>query len=112
MTTGHCLKRAKQRIGINKKVAERQIKLAWERGKRSNQCTSWEKNYLNRAVYNDKIPIAYNGYCYVFTEEGNCLTMYPLPSWFGKKKRFEGKKRIANYKKYYKNNYVIADSMQ
>lgn len=112
MTTKHSIKRAKQRIGVNKRAAVRQIKLAWERGKRFSQFTSWERNFLNRAVYHDSTPIAYNGYCYVFSEEGNCLTMYPLPSWFGKKKHFEGKKRIKNYKKYCKNNYVIVDNIQ
>ena len=107
MVTEHSLKRAKQRIGINKKYAERQIRLARERGKRADQFKSLEKKYLSRTVYEECEPIVYDGYCYLFSNEGNCITIYPLPNWFGKKKHYDGKTKIKKIKTYYKNNYEI-----
>lgn len=105
MTTAHGLERAKERMGMNKKVATRQIQLAWERGKSAENFNSWERDFLSREKFRNRKVVAYNGYCYIFTLDGYCLTMYPLPEWFGKKKAYDGKKRIRNYKTYYKNNY-------
>ena len=104
MITLHSLKRAKERIGINEKTARKQIHLAFERGKTAEQFSSWEKSYLQAEAHNDCYAIAYNGYCYIFSCDCLCVTLYPLPSWFGKKKRFDGKTRIRNYKSYTKNS--------
>ena len=51
--------------------------------------------------------IAYNNFCYIVSEEGFCVTLYPLPVWFGKKKHFNGKERIRNMKAYAR-NYAMA----
>ena len=103
MITLHSLERAKERMGLNKKAALKQIKHALERGKTYEQFSSWEKNFLSKEAYGDCIAIAYNGFCYIFNNENDCITMYQLPVWFGKKKHFDGKNRIRNYKSYSKN---------
>lgn len=109
MTTLHSLERAKERMGMNKKVAIKQIRLALERGKTFEEFTSWEKNYLGKEAYGNCRAVAYNGYCYIFNDKDYCVTMYPLPIWFGKKKHFDGKNRIKNYKAYSKNMVVEYD---
>ena len=103
MVTLHSLERAKERMGMNKKVAVKQIKHALERGKTAKGFSSWEKAYLEKEAYGGCVAIAYNGYCYIFNNDNDCVTMYSLPVWFGKRKHFDGKKRIRNYKSYSKN---------
>ncbi len=102
--TNHFIDRAKERAGINEKKAERMISLALERGKTSEDFTSWEREYLKREEHDNCIAIAYAGFCYIFTYQRDCLTVYQLPTWFGKKKHYNGKERIRDYKKYCKNN--------
>ena len=109
MTTIHSLDRAKERLGMNKKVAIKQIRLALERGKTSEEFSSWERNFLGKEAYDGCKAIAYNGYCYIFNDMDICVTMYPLPVWFGKKKHFDGKNRIKNYKSYSKNVFNRRD---
>ena len=103
MVTLHSLERAKSRMGINTKPAIKQIKHALERGKTFKDFSSWERKYLEKEAYGDCIAIAYNGYCYIFSNDNTCVTLYPLPSWFGKKKHFDGKNKIKNFKHYSKN---------
>ena len=104
MVTLHSIERLKDRRNIkNKKSAVKNIYLAKQRGKRAEDCTSWESDFLSTEAYDDSTAIAYDGYCYIFKDDV-CLTMYELPSWFGKKKHFNGKERIRDYKKYCKNN--------
>ena len=103
-STIHSIDRAKERAGINEKKAEKMISLAIERGKTSVDFTSWERNYLQNEAYDDCVAIAFNGFCYIVNSQGFCVTLYKLPSWFGKKKHYDGKERIRDYKKYCKNN--------
>lgn len=107
MTTLHSLERAKERMGMNEKSAIKEIERALERGKTAEEFTSWERNYLSKEAKGDCRAMAYNGYCYIFKSDDTCLTMYRLPVWFGKKKHFDGKKRIKNFKSYSKNNIGI-----
>lgn len=111
MITLHSLERAKERMGMNEKVAKKQIKHALERGKTADQFTSWERNYLEKEAYGNCRAIAYNGYCYIFNDDNTCVTMYSLPVWFGKKKHFDGKERIRNYKTYAKNLFVSTEDV-
>ena len=103
--TIHCINRAKERAGVNEKRAERMVALAMERGKTADAFTSWERSYLKGEETEEYIAVAFAGYCYLISYTGHCVTMYPLPSWFGKKKHFDGKERIRDYKKYCKSNY-------
>lgn len=102
--TLHCIKRAKERMGINRKSAHRQIKLAFERGKCAEDFVSWERSYLENQGCENCVAVAYNNYCYIIDSQGNCVTLYPLPAWFGKKKRYDGKERVRNPKVYAKFN--------
>ncbi len=100
MATVHSLGRIKERAGLNEKRAYKMIDLALQRGKTADHFTSWERNFLLNESKNNKTAIAYNNYCYIVGENGFCITLFPLPNWFGKKKHFDGKERIRNIKAY------------
>ena len=102
--TYHSIERAKERLGYNEKVAKKQIKRALERGKTADCFSSWEKNYLENESRENTYAIAYNNFCYIVGSDGTCVTMYPLPAWFGKKKHFDGKEKIRNAKAYSRYN--------
>ena len=110
-STIHSIDRAKERAGINERKAEKMISLALERGKKSEDFTSWEKDYLQNEAYDGCIAIAFNGYCYIVNNDGFCVTLYKLPSWFGKKKHYNGKERIRDYKKYCKGNISYCEEI-
>ena len=103
--TNHAIYRAKERVQINEKKAERMFSLALERGKTADDFTSWERNYLKSEEHSEHIAIAYAGFCYIFTYQRECITVYPLPTWFGKKKHYNGKERIRNMKAYSRNHF-------
>lgn len=102
MTTIHSIERAKERIGLNEKKATKQIALALERGKAAQEFRSMERSFLEGECKYGNTAIAYNNFCYIFSEDGVCVTLYPLPIWFGKKKQFNGKEKVRNPKKYTK----------
>lgn len=105
IATMHGVDRIKERCNLkNQRSAVKSIKLALKRGKRAEDFTSWERDYLSKEAYGDCFAIAYNSFCYIVNSQGSCVTVYPLPAWFGKKKHFDGKERIRDYKKYCKNN--------
>lgn len=105
----HSLIRMEQRQGMKEEKAKRQIKNAMLRGKRAEDFSSWEYNYLSHLCCDGTYPVVYDGWCYIFTDEGVCATTHDLPVWFGKKKRFDGKEKIKKAKTYFnyyvKNNY-------
>ena len=43
---------------------------------------------------------AYNGFCLIIGDNGDCVTIYRLPEWFGKKRYYDGKKTVRNAKRY------------
>ena len=101
----HAAQRVKERRHLkNSGSVERNMQLALQRGKRAEDCTSWEREFLNTIPRNDCTAIAYNNFCYIFSDSNICVTVYALPAWFGKKKAFNGKERIRNYKSYYRHN--------
>lgn len=101
----HSIDRARERCNLKRdKAAMRNIQLAYERGKRAADLTSWERDYLLAEAHGDCTAIAYNRYCYIVSATGVCVTVYPLPRWFGQKKHFDGKERIRDYKKYVRNH--------
>ena len=102
-TTCHSIDRAKERAGLNERKATKMIEQALKRGKSANEFNSMEKSYLEKQGQGNCTAIAYNNFCYIVNENGFCVTLYPLPVWFGKKKRFDGKEKIRNPKKYRKN---------
>lgn len=104
----HSVNRAMERCRVkNVRAAEKRIATALQRGKQASEYSSWERSYLmDRA--SDCTAIAYNNFCYLVNEDGMCITLYPLPAWFGKKKRFQGKERIRDMKKYQR--YCVDES--
>lgn len=112
MATVHSLVRAKDRLNLNEQKAERLINQAIKKGKRASEFSSWERRFLEEESSDGSEAIAYNNYCYIISENGFCITMYPLPAWFGKKKRFDGKEHIRNIKNYTRNyfcDYILTD---
>lgn len=107
ITTHHSIDRTMERCNLkSQQAAEKRITLAIQRGKYPDQCTSWERSYLSKEAHDNCTAIAYNGFCFIINESGQCVTMHPLPKWFGKKKHFDGKERIRDFKKNYKNNPI------
>lgn len=100
VTTWHGLQRAKKRMGLNERKAESYISNAISRGKGADDFSSWEKNYLLNESNGTTKAVAYNNFCFILGAENVCVTMFPLPNWFGKKKAFDGKEKIRNRKKY------------
>ena len=103
MASLHSIDRAKERTGVNERKAHKMIKRALERGKKAEDYSSWERDYLQGECRENSTAIAYNNFCFIVNEKGICVTLYPLPAWFGKKKHFNGKTRIRNLKVYTRN---------
>lgn len=99
----HSVHRAKERGGLNKKKALKMMELAKKRGVTSKECTwSIDKNYLEFRTNDECVAVAYNGYCFILERNTmNCVTMYSLPKYFGKKKTFyksgRSEKSIGTY---------------
>ncbi len=106
MTTNHSLDRAKERLNLNSKAAKRNIYNAYERGQTAESFKSRERDYLTSKCSDGVVAYVYQNNCYIFKTDGTCLTVYPLPVWFGKKMDNKEKVRIRNYKKYYKFNMI------
>ena len=103
--TVHSIERSKERLGLNERRAEKTIQLAIERGKAYNDFnSSRERKYLKAHTNSEVYALAYNGYCYIISNTGFCITVYELPVWFGKKKQYDGKTEIKNAKTYYRNH--------
>ena len=100
MYTYHSLQRAEERTRFNGKAARRFIENGLTRGKTADDYTKEERRYLSSIAYDDCIAKAYNGYCLIISSDGDCVTLYPLPDWFGKKKHYDGKTQIRNVKRY------------
>lgn len=103
--TVHSIDRTMERCNIkNERTAVKHLNLALQRGKRAGDFSSWERAYLSNEAHDNCSAIAYNNFCYIVNELGRCVTVHPLPTWFGKRKRFDGKEKIRDYKKYCKSN--------
>ncbi len=107
--TKHSVVRMKDRLGVNERKAKKRISDAIKRGLRAEAFSSWERSFLTKEAHGDCTALAYNGYCYIVNDDNICVTLYPLPAWFGKKKHFDGKEKIRNVKKYYNNHLAQND---
>lgn len=83
----HSIERTKERQNIKSiKKACRSLKLAVKRGKSAEAFKGWEQRYLRQQSREGCKALAYNGFCYIVSENTNvCITVYPLPEWFNKK---------------------------
>ena len=100
MCTSHSIERANERTRFNGKAAIRFIEKGIVRGKTADQFTQKESRYLAGLGRDNCVAKAYNGFCLIVSERGDCVTIYKLPDWFGKKRYYDGKKRIRNVKSY------------
>ena len=102
--TYHSIERAKERYSACERTAAKNIHLALERGKYADSFRSREREYLRNVGKDGAVALAYNNYCYIVNANGFCITMYPLPAWFGRKRYFSGKEEIRNVRAYSRNN--------
>lgn len=103
----HSMDRVVERCRLNRNSAERNIKLARQKGKNSNCFNSYEKEFLlDKEAKFGNHAFVYNGFCYIFADNDICVTVLKLPVWFSKKRYFYRKERIRNVKKFMKNCYI------
>ncbi len=103
MMTYHCKERAKERAKLNPDQAERMINRALSKGKTYDDFKGKERQFLLRKTTENTCAIYYAGYCFIIGMENACITMFPVPHWFGKKRVFIGKEEVRNIHKYYNN---------
>ena len=105
--TYHGMERTKERLGLKFRDACRRHELAAERGKGSECFKGMEREYLKTRSSDDHRAVAFDGNCYILGVDNAVITIFPLPSWWMKKKNYNGKERIRNIKKYCKMNYSM-----
>ena len=104
----HSLIRARERLGLKTNAAEREIRKAYTEGLDATEFNSREKEYLINKGLSGAIVKVFNGSCYIFSENAICITIYKVPSWFGRRQYFDGKEKIRNPKNYYRHYGVMA----
>ena len=100
MCTYHSIQRANERTRFTGQAAIRFIKNGIERGKTAENFNQNEKKYLAECAYDNCIAKAYNGFCLIISQDGDCVTLYPLPEWFGKKRHYKAKELVRNARQY------------
>lgn len=100
MCTIHSIQRANERTRYSGKSAERFIRNGIVRGKAAEDFSQQESTYLAGLARDNCVAKAYNGYCLIISERGDCVTLYELPEWFGKKRHYDSKALIRNPKRY------------
>ena len=100
MCTNHSIQRANERTHFSGKSAVRFIENGIARGKTAEDFTSKESIYLANCAKGGCVAKAYNGFCLIIGNNGDCVTIYKLPEWFGKKRYYDGKKSVRNVKRY------------
>ena len=96
----HSIVRANERTRYSGDTAVRFIENGLQRGKAADEFSQDENRYLKRASNRGCTALAYNGFCLIVNGEGKCVTLFPLPAWFGKKRFYERKVLICNARKY------------
>ena len=100
MCTNHSIQRANERTQFSGKSAVRFIENGITRGKTADDFTNKESTYLANCAKGGCTAKAYNGFCLIISDNGECVTIYKLPEWFGKKRFYDGKKPVRNAKRY------------
>jgi hypothetical protein len=102
MITYHALQRTQERTGYGIERSKRFIENAIKRGSCADDYGSTERDYLRHLELRGDgcKTIVYNTFCLIICEKGFCITMYPLPKWFGRKRHFSGKHVVRNIRKY------------
>ena len=101
MNTMHSIIRASERAGMKYNEAVRFTDLAIRNGQRAEELPSKERRYLESKETDPACSaILYNGYIFIMKDENTCITLYMAPSWFLKKRYYDGKTRVRDPKKY------------
>lgn len=100
MYTYHSIQRANERTRYSGKAAVRFIKNGIQRGKTAADFFQSEREYLTNCTSGNCIAKVYNGFCLIVSEYGDCITIYRLPEWFGKKRHYDKKTRVRNVKRF------------
>lgn len=108
----HSIKVAKDRMNLGSSAAKKMISRAWANGKRSYELPSKERSFLEKKEKSGCTAVLYSGYCFIFSDEDKCLTVYPAPKFFATKKtRYDGKVEVRNpkaYSRHYGAEYYVA----
>lgn len=98
--TYHSILRTVERANLSRDSAVRMIEKAKEYGKKAEAFPSDERKYLKQLEREGSNVLYHAGYCFILTDDYKCITMFPVPQWFGKKSRHCGKTVVRNPKKY------------
>ena len=99
--TKHSIRRARERAGINKTAAAKMFERAFIYGKTAGDMPTRERRYMEERTEAQKLVTYYNGFCFFFSNDGICITMYHAPEWFCKSTNYDGKITVKNPKKYF-----------
>ena len=86
MATFHAIQRAEERVKLKRKSAERLITNALQYGRTSSDFIGKEFNYLHRKETVGEARILVHSQCCFVVNNNSCITMFPVPSWFGKRR--------------------------
>ena len=84
MYTTHSVERVMERGDRSLKEAIVDINRAWYEGSRGEEFGGREREYLEGRTSDRIYPIVFRRNVYLFDNDGNCVTMYPVPKWFGR----------------------------
>ena len=101
MNTIHSIVRANERAGMKRSEAIRFTDLAIRNGIRADELPRKERRYLeSKEIDLSFSAVLYNGYIFILKDEDTCITLFPAPNWFLKKRYYDGKTKVRNAKKY------------
>ena len=52
--------------------------------------------------------MVYQDAIYIFSADGVCVTLYPVPRWFGTRRNYDGKERIRNVRRFFRDQEAAA----
>jgi len=82
--TVHSIERTKERIGLSKKIAEKNALKALERGLTHADCKAGLRRYIDKRFFNNHNTNnvrVYHRYVYIFSDK-KLITVFPLPRKF------------------------------
>ncbi len=107
----HSIERAKERTGMNPRMAEHFMRNALERGRdKSMFCCAEKRRWLaSKEEACGLRALVYNDMCLIVNHDDVVITLYEVPSWFRKPGRYSGKERIRNRARFEKFNRADAE---
>jgi len=107
MSTYHSIQRANERTRFSGRAAERFIENGIRRGKAAKDFRQKENAFLANCGRDHCVAKAYNGFCLIINDRDECVTLYRLPEWFGRKRFYDRKEGIRNIKRYAKRRAIF-----